>query len=60
VSRRLWTNRHAIGAARAQKRAPAAAIVTAEGGGRLNPTLFMGGGTGTGTARAGGSREAGS
>jgi hypothetical protein len=40
----LWTNRHASGASPAQTCAPAAASVSAEGGGTTTPTL-MGGGT---------------
>jgi hypothetical protein len=40
----LWTNRHAFGTPASQTRAPAAASVSAEGGGTTTPTL-MGGGT---------------
>ena len=35
----LWTNRHELGARRAQTRAPRPASVTAEGGGTAHPTL---------------------
>jgi hypothetical protein len=40
----LWTNRHSFGAPASQTRAPAAASVSAEGGGTTTPTL-RGGGT---------------
>jgi hypothetical protein len=39
-----WTNRHTFGTPASQTRAPAAASVSAEGGGTTTPTL-MGGGT---------------
>ena len=39
----LWSNRHGLGAAASQTRAPERGIVAAEGGGLL-PTLFSGGG----------------
>ena len=40
----LWTNRHTVGTGPSQTCAPAAASVSAEGGGTTTPTL-MGGGT---------------
>jgi len=39
----LWTNRLTFGAPTTQTRAPAAASVSAEGGGTTTPTLMGGG-----------------